>query len=212
MIAQNNAGVWEDGGRQQPGGEPGVSGGSSPGSTGMEDSEASNKRAVEQAKKKGYNSREHIGSLLGLGMFYNRQDRFAEASKVLRQALSIIDAGAMKPTPEKDRKPEKIIETQHPGGVVSAQVVRTPMPYEEMLQDLLPQLATAEIGAKEFKGAEVHIKRLLALKGPNGVADKLAQMSAYSLYAELMRKMGRMKESAEYQRKADEINASFKPL
>ena len=207
MVAQNNDDQpqWQDG-------APGAVGGSSPGSSGMEESESGHKRAVEKAKKKGLTSREYIGSLLALGMFYNREERFVDASKTLRQSLSIIDAGAMKPTPDKDRKPEKVIEKQHPGGVVSAEVVRTPMPYEETLQELLPQLVTAEIGAKELKQAEMHIKRLLALKGPNVVADKLAQISAYSQYAELMRKLGRVKEAAEYQRKADEINASFKPL
>lgn len=191
---------------------PGASGGSSPGSSGMDDTEAEHLSIVRQSEKKGKTSRDYIGSLLGLGMHYNRHERFAQAARTLRQALSIIDAGALKPTPDKDRKPERIVEQHHPGGVVSAQVIRTPMPYEETLQELLPQLITAEIGANELAPAEAHIKRLIALAGPNEVADKLALMSAYSQYAELRRKQHRDKEAEQFQRKADEISRSFKPL
>lgn len=192
--------------------QPGVSEGSVEGSPGMEDTEAVYSSMVRAAARKGKTSREYIGSLLGLGMHYNRANRFRDASRTLRQALQIIDSGALKPAPTAERKPEKIIERHHPNGVVSAEVVRTPYPYEEMMQELLPQLITAELGANELTIVEGHIKRLIALKGPNGVADKLSLMSAYAGYAELMRKRNRPKEAAIYDRKVDDINKSFKPL
>jgi hypothetical protein len=199
----------------EPDAVPGVSepaGVSVSGSEGMPDTEQVYAAFVKKGLRKGRNSKEYIGSLLGLGMHYNRANRFQDASKTLKQALAIIDGGAMKPSPTAERKPEKIIERQHPGGVVSAEVVRTPYPYEEMMQELLPQLISAELGANELTNAEVHIKRLLAVKGANEVSDKLALMSAYASYAELMRKRKRPKEAEMYQRKVDEINSSFKPL
>ena len=196
---------------EEPGVVPGVSEAVS-GSEGMPDTEQVYSAIVKKSLRKGRNSKEYIGSLLGLGMHYNRANRFQDASRTLKQALAIIDGGAMKPSPTKERTPEKIIERHHPGGVVSAEVVRTPYPYEEMMQELLPQLITAELGANELTIAEVHIKRLIATKGPNGVADKLGLMSAYASYAELMRKRKRPKEAEIYQRKVDEINSSFTPL
>lgn len=193
-------------------GEPGVVAGSSAGSEGMPDTEQMYASIVQKSLRKGKTSKEYIGSLLGLGMHYNRCNRFQDASKTLKQALAIIDGGAMKPAPTAERKPEKIVEQQHSNGTVSAQVIRTPYPYEEMLQELLPQLVTAELGANELAVAEVHIKRLIAIKGANPVADKLSLMSAYASYTELMRKRNRPKEAELYQRKVDEINSSFKPL
>jgi hypothetical protein len=192
-----------------PGGTPGCS---SEGSEGMPDTESVYSTNVAKALKKGKNSLEHISSLLALGMHYNRNGKFAQASKTLRNALAIVDAGALKPTPPSARRPEKVIETNHGDGTVSAQVVRVPMPYEETLQELLPQLISAELEANELNIVEPHIRRLIALQGPNQVADKLALMSAYSSYSQLMRKRQRNKEADEYQRKADQINASFKPL
>lgn len=193
-------------------GEPGVVAGSSAGFEGMPDTEQMYMSIVKKNLQKGKTSKEYIGSLLGLGMHYNRSNRFQDASKTLKQALAIIDGGALKPAPTAERKPEKIVEQHHSNGTVSAQVVRTPYPYEEMLQELLPQLVTAELGANELTPAEAHIKRLIAIKGANPVADKLSLMSAYASYAELMRKRNRPKEAEMYQRKVDEINSSFKPL
>lgn len=198
------------------GGEPGASAGgspgvSSPGSAGMPDEPAIYEREVRKAAKKGKRSLEYIGSLLALGMHYNRSRNFTKASATLNQALAIIDAGALKPTALKDRTPDKIIEHQGEG-TVSAEIVHKPLPYEETLQELLPQLVTAEIGANQLAPAEIHLKRQIKLSSSNPVADKLSLMSAYSQYAELMRKLHRNKEAAEYQRKADKINSSFIPL
>lgn len=192
-------------------GEPGVAAGSSQGSSGMPDTGAEYLKLVKQAEHKGKTSREYIGSLIGLGMHYNRQEQFPQAIKALRQALSIIDAGAIKPAPTNERVPEKIIE-HHQGETVSAEVVRTPYPYEETMQELLPQLITAEMGANDLAAAERHIKRLIGIKGPNDVADKMSLINAYTQYAELMRKLKRPGEAEAYQKKADEINASFIPL
>jgi hypothetical protein len=196
-------------------GEPGVSGGSGGsvgGFEGMPDTEAVYKADVLKNAKKGKTSKEYIGSLLALGMHYNRSNRSADASKTMKQALQIIDAGALKPAPNAVRPPETTIETQHGDGTVSAQVVRKSFPYEEMLQELLPQLISAELACNELTIAETHIKRLIALHGPNQVADKLSLMSAYASYAELMRKRNRPKEAEMYQRKVDEINSSFIPM
>lgn len=192
-------------------GEPGVSA-SSPGSEGMPDTDAIYQAAVTKSAKKGKTSKSYINSLIALGMHYNRVNRFSEAAKVLRQALQIIDAGALKPTQGSARKPETVIETHESNGTVSATIQRTPYPYEETMQELLPQLASAELSSNQLDFAEQHLNRLIKIKGPNGVADKVTLMSAYSTYAELMRRKHRPKDAAMYQRKADEINASFKPL
>lgn len=183
-----------------------------PGSAGMDDSEGHYLAAVKQAGIRGKTSREYIESLIGLGMHYNRQEDFGKAARTLRQALAIIDAGALKPTPAQARKPERIVEKRHDGGVVSAEVVRSPMPYEETLEELLPQLLTAESGENNLAQASAHMKRLIALPGTNPVAKKASLMSAYMQYAELLRKRGLTKEAESYERKADEINRSFKPL
>ncbi len=193
------------------GSETGVSG-SVPGSEGMPDTDAVYQAAVAKSAKKGKTSAAYVGSLIALGMHYNRVNRPIDASRVLKQALQIIDAGALKPAPNAIRKPEKIVETSGNDGTVSAKVERTPYPYEETLQELLPQLVSAELSSNQLAFAEQHLNRLIKLKGPNDVADKVSLISAYSSYAELMRRRHRPKEAAAYQRKADEINASFKPL
>ncbi len=205
LSAQAQEGV-SDG---SPGGMPGAS---SEGSEGMPDTESFYSTSVAKALKKGRHSLDYISSLLALGMHYNRSGKFAQASRTLRNALAIVDAGALKPTPPSARRPEKIIETNHGDGTVSAEIVRVPMPYEETLQELLPQLISAELEANELNIVEAHIKRLIALQGANQVTDQLALMSAYTSYSQLMRKRHRNKEADEYQRKADQINASFKPL
>ena len=189
----------------------GVSGSSSPGFAGEADVEGPYLSRVKNSAKKGLNSVQHMQDLIGLGMHYNRAGRYADASRTLKQALKIHDI-ALKPTPPSARRPERVIERDHGNGTVSAEVVSVPMPYEETLQDLLPQLISAELEANELTVAETHIKRLIALKGTNPVADKLSLMSAYSSYSQLMRKLHRPKDAEMYQRKADEINSSFKPL
>src|SRR5579885_2341772 len=165
--------------------------GSSSGSPGLPDTEAEYIGMVQRAVKKGKTSVEYINALIALAMHYNRQNRFQDASKTLNQALSIVDGGALKPTPANERKPEKIVEQQHGDGTVSAEVVRTPMPYEETVQGLLQQLVTAEIGSNQLASAEKHLKRLINLKAGNEVADKVSLMSAYMQYSELLRKLHR---------------------
>jgi hypothetical protein len=190
-------------------GEPGVS---SPGSPGMAENEAAFLAEVRKAEKKGKSSQAYIGSLLALGMHYNRVGRFADAVRVMRQALAIVDGGALKPTPAAKRVPERTVVKEHNNGVVSAEVVRQPLPYEEILEELLPQLVSAEISAGDLRSAELHVKRLISFAGSNEVRGKLNLISAYSSYAEICRKQHRQKEADMYQRKADEINRSFKPL
>ncbi|HEY9733701.1 MAG TPA: hypothetical protein V6C89_17430 [Drouetiella sp.] len=189
----------------------GVSG-SAPGSEGMPDTDAVYQSAVAKSAKNGKTSLAYIGSLVALGMHYNRVNRPVDAARTLRQALQIIDAGALKPAANAFRNPEKIIESRGAHGTVSAMVERTPYPYEETLQELLGQLASAEMSSSQLDLAEQHLSRLIKLKGPNDASDKVSLMSAYSSYAELMRRRHKPKEAAMYQRKADEINASFKPL
>lgn len=199
-------------------GEPGVSGGvssgSSAGSAGMPDVPEFYEKEVARAARKGKRSQAYIGSLIALGMHYNRAGRYEKASSTLNQALAIIDSGALKPMPAKARIPDRIVETRT-GDTVSAQNIHQPLPYEETLQELWPQLATAEVGANQLAAAEIHIKRWIKFNtssSVNPVADKLGMMSAYSQYAELLRRTHRSKEAKEYQRKADEINSSFVPL
>ncbi|MBI2811445.1 MAG: hypothetical protein HYX67_11545 [Candidatus Melainabacteria bacterium] len=178
----------------------------------MPDTDSVYQAEVAKSAKKGKRSMSYIGSLIALGMHYNRVNRFSDAAKALQQALQIIDAGALKPAQNGERKPEKIVESHESNDVVSAQVVRTSYPYEETLQELLPQLVAAELGTNELDLAERNLQRLLKLKGANQVADKLSLISAYSSYAEIMRRRHRPKEAAMYQKKVDEINGSFKPL
>ena len=189
-----------------------IAGVSSAGSEGMPDTDSVYQAAVIKSAKQGKRSMSYIQSLIALGMHYNRVNKFQDAGKALKQALQIIDAGALRPAPNDDRKPERIIEKHESNDVVSAQILRTPYPYEETLQELLPQLVTAQLGTNELDLAESYLKRLLKLKGANPVADKLSLMSVYSSYAEIMRRRHRPKDAAVYQKKVDEINSSFKPL
>lgn len=207
--AQFNDGGSSGASTGDAGGAPGAS---SPGNPGMPDSESTYLSDLRKASKKGPQSKSHIAALLALGMHYNRSGRYADATRVLRQALTTMDGGAIKPTPLKDRKPERIIENTENQGTVSATVIRQPMPYEEIMEELLPQLISAEIGAGDLRNAETHVKRLINFAGSDDVRQKLNLIAAYSSYAEICKKQNRMKEAEIYKRKADEINKSFIPL
>jgi tetratricopeptide (TPR) repeat protein len=195
------------GAQDQTGGTPG----SSEGSPGMEEAgEQAFISQVQRAKAKGSRSHEYIGALVQLGLYYNRHQQPEKARRTLQQSLGMIDAGAMKPSlPSSPRPP--LVE-YHDNGTVSATNQNPPQPYEETISNLLPALATAEIACSKYTSAETHLKRLIAMRSNNGVADKLNLMSAYGLYAQLLHKTGRHKDAAVYERKADEINHSFKPL
>lgn len=185
--------------------------GATGGSPGMPDTPEVYMANVRKAAEKGKENLAYIESLLALGMHYNRTEGFSKATKTLNEALKIIDSGVLKPTPKKDRVPDTIVE--HRGnGTVSAEVVHKPLPYEETLQQLLPQLATAEIGANQLTAAEIHLKRLIELSSSNPATDKSALMSAYSNYAALLRKVHRDKEAQVYKQRADKLNSSFIPL
>ncbi|HEY9787371.1 MAG TPA: hypothetical protein V6D17_18420, partial [Candidatus Obscuribacterales bacterium] len=165
-------------------------------------------------ESRGKRSRAYIDALVNLGMHYNRTERFRDASRVLQQALSLADSGVLKPTPPQNRVPERVVEIKgnQNDGVVGAQVIRQSLPYEEVMEGLLPQLITAEIGANQLMAAETHVKRLIKLAGTNPVTSKLNLMSAYTSYAQILRKLHRHKEADAYQRKADDINRSFIPM
>lgn len=167
-------------------------------------------KEVEKAKKQGIRSRAYIASLVSLGMFYNRKERYGDAQRVFVQALTVIDSGALKPQPKQPLKPP--IVQQHGNGTVSATMCNPLDPYEQIMMDLLPGLVTAETELRKFGPAEAHVKRMINLSASNPVVGSTNLMSAYGLYATLLRKMGRTTEANAYQRKADEINASFKPL
>ncbi len=190
---------------ESPGGEPGCS---SPGSEGMPDTDAVYLGLVKKAEKSGLKSQLYIGSLIDLGMHYNRLGKFAQAQSVLFKALGIIDAGALKPTPVSQRKPDKIIE-HHGDGVVSAEVIHQSLPYEETLEALFPPLVDSEIATGKYSLAEIHIKRQINLATANGVSGQINLMTAYQQYANLLKKTSRLREAAIYQKKADDINASF---
>lgn len=199
-----------DSGQRQCGSEQGQPG-STEGSPGMEEEgEPPYLKRVQQAKKKGVRNVEYVRSLLGLGMLYNRQERFADAQRVLTEALALVDAGVIKPSPHTEPR-QPIIET-HVNGTVSATNTDPPKPYEELMQDLLPGLVQAEIANRKFKLAETHIKRQIALVPSNQVTGSVNLMSAYSSYANLLRKLGRTAEAKTYDAKADAINRSFIPM
>lgn len=189
----------------------GEAGCSSPGSEGMPDTDAMYLKLVGQAAKFGLKSQRYIGSLIDLGMHYNRVGKYAQACSALTKALTIVDSGALKPTPTAKRVPDKIIE-HHGDGTVSAEVVHQPLPYEETLEALFPPLVESEIATNRFAIAEIHIKRQIGLATENGVSGKINLMSAYGQYAVLLKKMKRYREAANYQKKADDINATFKGL
>jgi len=189
----------------------GEAGCSSPGSEGMPDTDSQYLKLVTKAAKSGLRSQLYIGSLIDLGMHYNRVGKYAQACTALTKALTIVDSGALKPTPQAKRVPDKIIE--HKGdGTVSAEVIHQPLPYEETLEALFPPLVESEIATNKFAIAEIHIKRQMKLATANGVTGKINLMSAYGQYANLLNKMKRPREAAIYQKKADDINATFKGL
>jgi hypothetical protein len=191
--------------------QSGGASGSSEGSAGME--EAGEQAFVDQVRRdkaKGPRSQQYIGALVELGMYYNRHEQAEKARQALQQALAIIDAGAMKPSPQTPQRPPLV--QYHDNGTVSATNQNPPQPYEETISNLLPALATAEIACSKYSSAETHLKRLIAMKSNNDVANKLNLMSAYGLYAQVLHKIGKHKDAAVYERKTDEINRSFKPL
>lgn len=157
-------------------------------------------------------------ALLDLGMFYNRQQRYAEAAKVLTESLAMADAGllaklAPKTVPSKPPPPPKTFVS--PDGTVVGVENSDPQPRDvQFLEGVLPALVEAEMASKKYVPAEAHVKRLIAVaqKGKGSVADKVALMGAYFQYAELLKRTGRAKEAALYKKKADDINASFIPL
>jgi tetratricopeptide (TPR) repeat protein len=192
-------------------GSAGGEAGSAPGSAGMdEEGESAFQRVVNDAKKHGSQSTQYAGALVQLGMYYNRCARYADAVRVLSEALAIVDRGALRPTPPFKERPPLV--QQHPGGVVSATNVNPPTPYEDFMANLLPALFTAEIESGKYVPAEAHIKRLIQMRAPNDVMQKLNLMQAYSSYADLLRRTGRATQAAEYEKKAADINKSFKPL
>lgn len=193
---------------ESPGGEAGCS---SAGSEGMPDTDAVYLGLVKKAEKSGLKSQTYIGSLIDLGMHYNRVGKHAQACTALTKALAIIDGGALKPRPAAQRKPDKIIE-HHGDGVVGAELIHQPQPYEETLEALFPPLVDAEIATGKYPQAEIHLKRQINLATANGVSGQINLMTAYMQYANLCNKTNRKKEAAFYQKKADAINASFKPL
>jgi hypothetical protein len=189
----------------------GAAAGSSAGSAGIDDNDDKPfTNAVRKAALKGHHSSEYIDSLVELGMHYNRQGHAVDATKVLSQALSIIDSGAMKPAPA-NRRPDSITVEQK-GEVTSGRVNRTPTPYEDTLSNLLPALVEAEISAGQLKQAETHVKRLIHTPAHDQVSGKVNLMSAYRRYAEILRKQHRTAQANEYDKKADDINHSFKGL
>lgn len=189
----------------------GEAGCSSPGSEGMPDTDAEYLKLVNQAAKSGLRSQRYIGSLIELGLHYNRIGKYTQACSALTKALAIVDSGALKPTPIANRVPDKIIE-HHGNDTVSAEVIHQPLPYEETLEALFPPLVESEIATNKFVNAEIHIKRQIKLATANEVSGKINLMSAYGQYANLLKKMKRTREAAIYQKKADDINATFKGL
>lgn len=194
-----------------PGGEPGSAGGGMPGSSdgfpGLPDTDARFQKELRDAAKKGKRSEAYIGSLLELGMHYNRQNRFASAERVLTEALAIVDGGAIKNV-KKPLNVSAIKETVHPDGTVSAQNLNPPSAYEQLMENLLPALIAAEIQTGHLSAAEIYAKRTIAFLSGNP-GGKPGLMSAYWQYAEILRKQKRYKEAAAYKKKGDTINASF---
>jgi tetratricopeptide (TPR) repeat protein len=192
----------------QSGGAPGCS---SPGSAGMdEQGEPAFLQVVQKGRAQGTKSVPYMQSLIELGMFYNRQGRYADAARVLTEALNIVDGGALKPSII--RPPVPPLVQHHNNGTVSATNMNPATPYEDTMASLLPAIVEAQTETKQYALAEKHVKRLIALRAPNDVVYKLNLMSAYGAYAKLLRKQGRTVEAAQYERKMNEINASFKPL
>jgi hypothetical protein len=198
-------------GQDSSGSQPGMGvGGSSPGSPGMEDSERNYQNLARNSQKKGARSVQYAGSLLDLGMHYNRANEFKKAESALLQSLAIIDSGALKPTSGYQERPPRV--EQHGNGVVSATNMNTPTPYEDMMENLLPALISSESGCGHLTRAEEHCKRLIAICNSNAGRRLPGLMSAYWQYADVLRKMHRTKEAEQFQRKGDQINKSIIPL
>jgi tetratricopeptide (TPR) repeat protein len=196
----------------QQGGMAGSAGASSPGFEGQPDTEPFYQAAVARAKKKGPHSLSYAASLLDLGMHYNRAGRFIDASRVLNQSLILIDGGILKPSSKATLAKEDTITTSQSDGVASATMHRVPKPYEEFMETLLPALIGAEVGAHQFKQAEAHIKRLIAMPATNPVSGKLNLAQAYSQYAIVLRATNRAALAKQYEKKAEDIHNSFTPL
>lgn len=185
--------------------------GSSPGAAGMPDSESFYLRQLKQAQKKGLQSRDYIGSLIDLGMHYNRQGRYVDAQKSLARALAIIDGGAL--TPTKGSVEEKApTVTHHENGTVSATVNKPEAPYEETLEQLLPALVEADIESNHLTAGEVHVKKLIALAQNNRIHKVPNLMFAYNQYSKLLQKQHRNVEAAKYKQEADKINSTIRGL
>jgi hypothetical protein len=200
---------------QASAGEPGMS---SPGSPGMEEQgePAFTSPVVAALKKYGAKSSEYMCALLDLGMYYNRHERHAEAVKVLTESLALADGGlllkmAPKTVPKKPPAPTKQF-TSADGQVVGIENVDPQSRDIQFLEGILPALVEAEMAAKKYALAEVHVKRLIAVSQKGSVADKVALMGAYWQYSELLKRLGRKAEAAQYKKKGDDINASFIPL
>lgn len=199
--------------QEGPDGQPGAS---SPGSMGMEEQgEPAFKAPVAAARRKfGERSKEYVCSLLDLGMYYNRHQRYADGLKVLSASLTLADTGVLskmvpKAVPTKKPAPPPQPVTSPDGTVVSIDAGPGQPADVQFLQGLLPALIEAETHQRLYGPAETHIKRLIAICRAGGVADKVALMGAYSQYAELLRKTNRKVEAAKMQKQADVINSSF---
>jgi len=212
--AQGGSGNGSGASGNEPGGEAGVVAGSSsssPGSEGMPDTDALYLKETRQAQKKGLNSREYIGSLIGLGMHYNRTGKANDARIALLKALTIIDAGALKPTKGsvKEQAPTVV---EHGDGTVSATVNKPPCPYEETLEQLLPALVEAETQSNHLAEGEVHIKRLITMAQTERIQRVPNLMFAYNQYSQLLTKMHRAREAAHYKQEAEKINSTIRGL
>ncbi len=186
--------------------------GSIPGSQGQPDTDAFYRAELEKSKKKGLRTIAYVNGLLNLGMHYNRVNKFADASRVLQEAIALVDSGVIKPSSKETLAKQSTMTVHEGNGVSSATINAVPKPYEELMQNLLPALISAESGSAQYKQAEIHIKRLIALASTDPVSAKLNLMSAYRQYAEVLRKTHRTAEAKVYEQKADTINKSFKPL
>lgn len=179
-----------------------------------EQGEPAFKAPVDSARKRfGERSKEYMCSLLDLGMYYNRRQRYADALKVLTASLNLADSGVLSKLtpkavpPQKPAPPQPV--TSADGGVVSIAAGPEQPADLQFLQGLLPALIEAEIHQKSYVPAEAHLKRLIAVCHAGGVSDKVALIGAYAQYAELLRKTNRKAEAAKMQKKSDDINSSF---
>ncbi len=202
---------------QAPDGSSGAASGStgmgqsSSGSAGMPDTDAVYKKQVAECAAKGKRSLAYIGSLVNLGMHYNRKNEYENAELALSKALKIIDGGALLPLPGSTAEGPPTI-TEHADGTVSATINKPKTPYEDTLGDLLPALIKAETECRHWQPAETHVKRLIKMADTNRIIRVPNLMFAYSQYAELLAKQHRNKEAEIYRKKAEAINKSIRPL